>query len=86
VAELCADLNLIHCVDPFLQPPVTSGAAYFRLHGREGYHYRYTDAELQQLADRASGFAEAWVLFNNTAMWDDALRFRSRVDHIPSSS
>jgi uncharacterized protein YecE (DUF72 family) len=82
VAELCADLNLIHCVDPFRQRPVTAGTAYTRLHGRDGYHYRYADSELEKIAGLASEFGETWVFFNNTAMWDDALRFRAHLDPI----
>ena len=79
VAPLCGELNLIHCVDPFAQRPVTAGTAYFRLHGRKGYRYRYTDTDLGQLAELVAQFDEAWVLFNNISMWEDASRFRSLV-------
>src|SRR6185436_15653169 len=33
VAEICAELDLTHVVDPFLRASVTSGLAYWRLHG-----------------------------------------------------
>jgi len=77
VAALCRDLDLIHCVDPFVRPPVTEGLAYFRLHGIGGYRYRYTDADLRRLLAWCRPFETVYVLFNNVAMWEDALRFRS---------
>lgn len=76
VAALCRDLNLIHCVDPFVRPAVTSGTAYFRLHGIGGYRYQFTDADLARLAEMCQPFETAYVFFNNVSMWDDALRFQ----------
>lgn len=84
VAELCRDLNLVHCVDPFTTQTVTPGLAYFRLHGRGGYDYQYTDGELDHLVRLCEAFDETWMMFNNTAMWEDALRFRSRLAPQPS--
>lgn len=75
VRDLCTRLNLIHCVDPFAADPATSGARYFRLHGRGGYRYRYSDTELWELSAKAlAGGEEAYVMFNNIWMKDDALR------------
>lgn len=79
VAALCHEMDLIHCVDPFMRRPVTVGVAYFRLHGVGGYRYRYTDADLEQLLDWCRGFETAYVLFNNASMWEDALRFQERA-------
>jgi uncharacterized protein YecE (DUF72 family) len=81
VAGLCGELDLVHCVDPFKQAPVTAGLAYFRLHGIDGYtyNYRYSDEELARLEEACRPFAETYVVFNNTAMWDDALRFQARL-------
>lgn len=76
VASLCEELNLIHCVDPFTKGTTTREIAYFRLHGRTGYRYRYTDADLRELYRLCQEFKEVWVLFNNVSMWEDALRFR----------
>lgn len=76
VAALCRDLNLIHCVDPFVRPAVTSGTAYFRLHGIGGYRYQFTDADLTRLVEMCQPFETAYVFFNNVSMWDDALRFQ----------
>jgi uncharacterized protein YecE (DUF72 family) len=75
ITSLCRRLDLIHCVDPFQRRPVWGQPAYFRLHGKGGYHYRYSDAELSELGTIAADFAEAYVLFNNTSMFEDARRF-----------
>jgi len=79
VKELCAELNLVHAVDPFERLPVTTGMGYFRLHGRTGYRYKYTEADLQALLDIARGFQPCYVLFNNISMLEDARRFMELV-------
>ncbi len=83
VAALCRDLNLIHCVDPFVRQPVTKGTAYFRLHGIGGYRYRYTDADLERLLAWCQGFETVYVLFNNVSMWEDGLRFQALANGGP---
>ena len=77
VRDLCTRLGLIHCVDPFAGQPVTRGVRYLRLHGRGGYRYRYSDAELDELRTKAmpDEGGEAYVMFNNVWMKDDAARF-----------
>lgn len=79
VKALCRRLDLIHCVDPFERPSLWGEPAYYRLHGKGGAHYRYSDADLAELRTRV-GQGPAYVLFNNTAMWDDARRFRRLLD------
>ncbi len=74
VRQLCQELDLIHCTDPLTAPSVYGRVRYYRLHGRTGYRYRYTEEDLQQL--RGHCRAPAYVLFNNVSMWEDALRFR----------
>jgi uncharacterized protein YecE (DUF72 family) len=74
VRGMCEELDLVHCVDPFKNSPVHGAFRYFRLHGVSGYSHRYTDAELLQLKEWA-GHRPAYVLFNNSAMEEDALRF-----------
>jgi uncharacterized protein YecE (DUF72 family) len=81
VREICAETNLIHCVDPFSADPVYGDALYWRLHGRTGYRYRYTDQDLAELERKLHTFARAgpnYVMFNNIYSKDDALRFLSR--------
>jgi len=76
VAELCRELGLVHCVDPFKDTPVTEGLRYFRLHGVGGYRHRYSDAELRRLLLKCCGGAgEAYCMFNNISMFEDARRF-----------
>ncbi|MDR5683230.1 MAG: DUF72 domain-containing protein [Armatimonadota bacterium] len=73
VKALCRELDLIHCVDPFVAPSQYGDPCYYRMHGRGGYRYRYTDEDLQQLREMCTG--PTYVLFNNVSMWDDAVRF-----------
>jgi uncharacterized protein YecE (DUF72 family) len=75
VRDLCARLSLIHCVDPFVADPVTTGVRYYRLHGRAGCRYQYTDDELHALRAKAAMGGPAYVMFNNVWMKDDAARF-----------
>lgn len=77
VRELCAELNLIHCVDPFFNRSV-HGLIYWRLHGKGSYSYRYTESDLALLKKMFLEHNEAdrsYVMFNNLAMREDALRF-----------
>ncbi|MBC7252293.1 MAG: DUF72 domain-containing protein, partial [Anaerolineae bacterium] len=79
VGALCRELDLIHAVDPFQQWPVTPHLAYFRLHGRTGYRYRYTDEDLMCLLEWCRRFDEVYCLFNNVSMWEDGLRMLNNV-------
>lgn len=83
VRSLCHELELIHCVDPFQRPPVYGTPAYFRLHGRTGYRYQYTDEDLQQLHYWCSQHEAVYCLFNNVTMWEDALRFQQLIGMPP---
>jgi uncharacterized protein YecE (DUF72 family) len=78
VRELCAENGLVHCVDPFDRAPVFGDVLYWRLHGRGGYRYRYTDEDLVALREmlRSHG-GSGYVMFNNIYSKDDALRFRA---------
>ncbi|MDQ6706608.1 MAG: DUF72 domain-containing protein [Acidobacteriota bacterium] len=84
VQGICAEYDLVHCVDPFAGESAFRRPVYWRLHGRTGYSYRYSDEELDQLramlteADQESG-APSYVFFNNIWMRDDALRFQARL-------
>jgi len=80
VRELCEELGLVHGVDPFHQAPVFGAFGYFRLHGRTGYRYRYSDQDLEQLREMAGPHASCYVLFNNISMLEDARRFQ-RLAH-----
>jgi uncharacterized protein YecE (DUF72 family) len=82
IKKLCDELDLIHVVDLMRREPVSRHPiAYIRLHGlnpREyDYNYDYSTAELRKLAEKARALAkkhqEVYVMFNNFAMYQDAL-------------
>ena len=49
VRAICAANRLVHCVDPFIRDSAYGESLYWRLHGRAGYRYRYTDDDLAEL-------------------------------------
>ena len=76
--SLCRELGLVHAVDPFVRPSLTTELLYWRLHGNKSHYARYSDDELRQIiawlpADPA---IEAYVLFNNIPRTKDVKRFR----------
>jgi uncharacterized protein YecE (DUF72 family) len=85
IRKLCEQLKIVHAVDLLRHDPAfIAGFVYCRLHGlgkREvNYTYRYTDDDLHQLAEKLPsleklGCQEAYVLFNNVNMYEDAKRF-----------
>lgn len=76
VDELCQELNLVHCIDPFKAECVTDGLHYYRLHGITGYYHKYTNNELHDLVKCCADRTQAYFLFNNVSMWQDAVRFK----------
>ncbi len=80
IRELCSELDIIHCVDPFLSDSVFGRWKYFRLHGRTGYRYKYTESDLRELSGRCAGAQRAYCMFNNAQMWEDAQRFREMME------
>jgi uncharacterized protein YecE (DUF72 family) len=89
IRRLCDELGIVHVVDLLRRDPASSLAlVYCRLHGlgnREvNYTYRYKDDDLQQLARKLSsikklGCQEAYILFNNISMFEDAKRFSKLI-------
>ncbi|MEW6214692.1 MAG: DUF72 domain-containing protein [Nitrospirota bacterium] len=76
IKALCEDLGLIHCVDPFKEESLYGEIAYFRLHGKDGYRYQYTDEELKALMAKVRQRKTLnYVMFNNVYMFEDARRF-----------
>jgi uncharacterized protein YecE (DUF72 family) len=75
VHDLCRELNLIHCLDPFLGIPAYGSPRYFRLHGSLDYTYQFSDADLELLKDWVEQ-GDTYCLFNNTHMWEDSTRFK----------
>ncbi len=79
VIKLCDRLELIYCVDPFKNKPYPQKCGYLRLHGRDGYRYKYTDSDLNNLKKLCGSFPKVYCMFNNIYMWEDALRFRKMI-------
>jgi uncharacterized protein YecE (DUF72 family) len=78
IVRLCEELDLIHCVDPFKNEALLGDVDYFRLHGIGDYQYTYTDDELGEV-EKKLGKKPAYVMFNNSTMKGDALRFIDRL-------
>ena len=76
LVELCAELDLVHVVDPMHTETVTPEQTYYRLHGTTGARHVHTDDELRRLRDLVVGRPDPYVLFNNLPRVGDAARFR----------
>lgn len=88
IQRVCRDLNLIHCVDPFKAKPLFGKINYFRLHGVNGYNYRYCDEELKSLLDLVKiKKLETYIMFNNLYIFRDAQRlkryFKGKLPNLP---
>lgn len=79
IKELCDELDLWHCVDPFARQTVTPQNCYYRLHGIPRWRYTYEDDELTELVSLLPKKRLAYVFFNNITMKDDAMRFKRFV-------
>ena len=79
ITTLCEELDLVHCVDPFKNRPLYGKIRYFRLHGRTGYHYRYTKEDLDHLKNMYSPDFSFYFMFNNVYMLEDAQRFQAMM-------
>lgn len=80
VKSICKNLNLWHVVDPFVRKSVTPGKCYFRLHGRNGWRYKYEEGELEELATMLPENKSSYIFFNNIHMTEDALKFKEIIE------
>ena len=83
--ELCAELDLVHVVDPMQTETVTPERTYYRLHGTTGSRHVHTDEELRRLRDLVEGRPLPYVLFNNLPRIADARRFRNLLRGRPGA-
>jgi len=77
LTELCAELDLVHVVDPMQTETVTPEQTYYRLHGTTGSRHVHSDDELLRLRDLVQGRPTPYVMFNNLPRTGDAERFQS---------
>lgn len=76
VLTLCEELGIFPCLDPFERSLYQGDLLYLRLHGRTGYHDRYSDEELRTLLKKVKSYPEAYLMFNNIQMMEDAKRLQ----------
>jgi uncharacterized protein YecE (DUF72 family) len=92
ILSVCEKLNLLPCLDPFKYKPFPGKIGYFRLHGKTGYRYKYTDSDLEKLKQIAQILIKVrrsrqnknncnliYFMFNNVFMFEDALRFQKTM-------
>lgn len=77
VAGICAELDLVHVLDPLQADPLSKGLRYFRLHGVTGYRYLHTEDDLRAITRKLAPDARNYVLFNNFFKGEDAKRFQA---------
>ncbi|MGQ9679538.1 MAG: DUF72 domain-containing protein [Candidatus Bathyarchaeia archaeon] len=77
ISTVLEHLGVFVVVDPLKGIFVDQKKNYLRMHGMDGftnYRYKYSDEELIKL-ERLTRGLEAYILFNNLSMKEDALRF-----------
>ncbi|MEM4114361.1 MAG: DUF72 domain-containing protein [Candidatus Micrarchaeaceae archaeon] len=83
LVDLCESEGIILCTDPLRSKPnISQRFYYYRLHGfgkRMMYSYKFTDADLRRLKNEIKGIGNAYIMFNNTYMYEDAMRFKKMV-------
>lgn len=83
IKDICDELDLWHCVNPFARPTVTPDNCYYRLHGIPRWRYTYEEDELDELVSLLPSDRLSYVFFNNITMKDDAVRFKKIVEETP---
>jgi len=80
VERLCMELDITPCLDPFEEKSVRGDLLYTRLHGRKGYRDTYSGAEMKELIKKGKGYPQAYLMFNNVGMYEDALHFKKLLE------
>jgi uncharacterized protein YecE (DUF72 family) len=79
IRDICAASRLVDCVDPFVRDSTYGESIYWRLHGKAGYRYRYSESDLAELNSKLRANcgrgAPNYIMFNNISSKEDALRF-----------
>jgi hypothetical protein len=86
VRDICAVNRLVRCVDPFVRDSTYGESIYWRLHGRGGYRYRYSDSDLAELNSKLQTSSDLaglhYIMFNNTSSREDALHKATEIQVI----
>jgi len=82
IMHLCQEYNIIHCVDPFKNRRICGKPAYYRLHGIDGYGYKYKKEDFEKLYEICMESGDAYCLFNNVHMLEDATYFRNMIESV----
>jgi uncharacterized protein YecE (DUF72 family) len=80
IKDLCEELDLWDCVNPFQRRTTTPDRCYYRLHGQPRWRYTYEDEELYDLVGLLPKDELSYVFFNNITMKDDAQRLTKILD------
>jgi uncharacterized protein YecE (DUF72 family) len=72
VEKLCQELGFSACLDPFGTSLFKGDFVYVRLHGKTGYRYTYSEEDLKELLKKVKYYPEAYLMFNNLNMVEDA--------------
>jgi uncharacterized protein YecE (DUF72 family) len=80
VEKICMDLDIVPCLDPFGERSIRGDLIYIRLHGRTGYRDTYPEEELKQLIKKGETYPQAYLMFNNIAMYEDACYLRKLLE------
>jgi uncharacterized protein YecE (DUF72 family) len=76
VERVCRELEIIPCLDPFGGDSIRGDLLYLRLHGKTDYRYTYSEAEMKELIRLGEHYLEAYMVFNNINMYEDARRLK----------
>ena len=79
VERVCMDVGIVPCIDPFEGKLIKGNLLYTRLHGRKGYRYTYPENELEELMEMGKFYPQAYFMFNNVSMYEDAQRMKRMI-------
>jgi len=74
------ELAINPCLDPFEGKSIRGDLLYLRLHGRMGYRYTYSEAEMKELVEMGKTQSQAYLMFNNISMYEDARRLKKLLE------
>jgi len=80
VEKICMELGIVPCLDPFGGKSIRGDLLYVRLHGRTGYRYTYSEAEMKELIGVGETYAQAYLMFNNISMYEDAHHLKKLLE------